>query len=60
MKVTVEALEGLCTEPIVPLHEYDTVTLQNWKRLLVNVLSQFPNKEHDHGHTYLLEDEKYF
>ena len=39
MKVTVEALEGLCTEMISPLYEYDTVVLQNWKRILVNILS---------------------
>ena len=44
MKVTVEALEGLCTETISPLHEYDTVILQNLKRILVNILSQFFNK----------------
>ena len=60
MKVTVEALEGLCTKTISPLHEYDIVILQNWKRILVNILSQFPNKEHDHGHAYLLEDKKCF
>ena len=29
MKVTVKVLEGLCTESIIPLHEYDTVALQN-------------------------------
>ena len=60
MKVTVEALEGLCTETINPLYEYDTVMLQNWKRILVNILSQFPNKVHNHGHAYLLEDKKCF
>ena len=60
MKVTVEALEALCAETIIPLHEYDTVKLQHWKRLLVAVLSQYPNKEHDHGHVYLLEDKKSF
>ena len=56
MKVTIEALEGLWPESIILLHEYDTVKLQHWKRLLVNVLSQYPNKEHAHGHAYLLED----
>ena len=45
---------------ISPLREYNTVTLQNWKRILVNILSQLPNKEHDHGHAYLLEDKKCF
>ena len=60
MKVTVEALEGLRTEMISPLHEHDTVRLQNWKRILVNILSQFLNKEHDLGHAYLLEDKECF
>ena len=60
VKVTVEALEAFCAEPIIPLHEYDTVKLQYWKRLLVNVLSQFHNKEYDHGHANLLEDLKSF
>ena len=59
MKVTVEAL-ALCAESIIPLHKYDTVKLQYWKRLLVNVLSQYPNKEHNHEHAYLLEDKKSF
>ena len=60
LKATVETLEGLCTETISPLYEYDTVMLQNWKRVLVAILSQFPNKEHDHGHAYLLEDKECF
>ena len=60
MIFTVEVLEALCAKPIIPLHEYDTVKLQYWKRLLVNVLSQYPNKEHDHGHAYLLEDKESF
>ena len=60
MKVAVKAPEALCADPIISLHEYAIVTLQYWKRLLINVLSQFPNKEHDHGHAYLLEDKKSF
>ena len=39
MKVTVKALEALCNEPIIPLHKYDIVKLQYWKRLLINILS---------------------
>ena len=60
MKVTVKALEALCAKLIFSLHKYDTVKLQYLKRLLVDVLSQFPNKEYDHGHAYLLEDCKSF
>ena len=60
MKITVEALEALCAESIIPLHEYNTVKLQHWKRLLVNVLSQYPNKEHNHEYAYLLKDKKSF
>ena len=56
MKVTVESLEALYAKSIISLHRYDTVKLQYWKRLLVDVLSQYPNKEHDHEHAYLLED----
>ena len=60
MKVTVEALEALYVESIIPLHKYDTAKLQYWKRLLVNVLSHYPNREYDYGHAYLLEDRKSF
>ena len=58
--VTVEILEGFCTETVSPIHDYNTVVLQNWKRVLVTILSQFPNKLHDHGHAYLLEDKECF
>ena len=39
IKVTVEALEALCIETIIPLQEYDTVKLQYRKRVFVDVLS---------------------
>ena len=51
--VTVADLEGLCSETVSPIHDYDTIVLQEWKRRLVAILSQFPNKLHDHGHAYL-------
>ena len=60
MKVTVETLEGLCTETISPFYGYDTILVQNWKRVLVTILSQFPNKVHNHGHAYLSEDKECF
>ena len=53
-------LEKLCVEPIVQLYKYDTVKLQYWKRLIVYALSHLHNKEHDHGHAYILEDTKRF
>ena len=50
--VTVADLEGLCSETVSPIHDFDTIVLQEWKRRLVAILSQFPNKLHDHGHAY--------
>ena len=58
--VTVADLEGLCSETVSPIHDYDTIVLQEWKRRLVAILSQFPNKLHDHKHAYLLEDKECF
>ena len=58
--VTVADLEGLCSETVSAIHDYDTIVLQEWKRRLVAILSQFPNKLHDHGQAYLLEDKECF
>ena len=58
--VTVADLRGLCSETVSTIHAYDTIVLQEWKRRLVAILSQFPNKLHDHGHAYVLEDKECF
>ena len=58
--VTVADLEGLCSATVSAIHDYDTIVLQEWKRRLVAILSQYPNKLHDHGHAYLLEDRECF
>ena len=58
--VTVKDLEGFCSETVSLIHDYDTIVLQDWKRVLVAILSQFPNKLHCHGHAYLLQDKECF
>ena len=58
--VTVADLEGSCSATVSAIHDYDTIVLQEWKRRLVAILSQYPNKLHDHGHAYLLEDRECF
>ena len=58
--VTVADLEGFCSATVSAIHDYTTSEVQEWKRRLVAILSQFPNKLHDHGHAYLLEDRESF
>ena len=59
--VTVADLEGFCSATVSAIHDYTTSEVQEWKRRIVAILSQFPNKLHDHdGHAYLLEDRESF
>ena len=58
--VTVADLEGFYSATVSAIHDYTTSEVQEWKRRIVAILSQFPNKLHDHGHAYLLEDRECF
>ena len=58
--VTIADLESYCTATVRAIHDYTTSEVQEWKRRIVAILSQFPCKLHDHGHAYLLEDRESF
>lgn len=55
MNVTAVALEELCSKSMVPLLCYNTVKLQDVRRIIVDQLTNFLKKEYGHGHTYLLK-----
>ena len=60
MIITPEALKALCSTPLTPLKEWNTVQVQQVKRSIIIGLVCVPLETHNNGHGYVMESKEYF